>query len=193
MSVANPPILTVHHRFTVEQYNRMIETGVLTQDDRVELLNGEIIDMTPIGNRHAVAVRCLLAHFSPLIQGRAVLSVQDPAILDDWSQPQPDLWLAKYRIDFYAGVGHPKPEDLLLVVEVADSSLKKDQRVKAPLYARAGVTELWIVDLNGQMLTIHRNPADGQYQSIETFKRPAKVACQAFGDLPLDLSLIFPA
>jgi Uma2 family endonuclease len=191
MSLATPPILAPNHRFTVEQYNRLIEVGVLTDEDRVELLDGEIVDMTPIGSSHSIATRYLLEHFCMLSKGRAIVGVQDPTVLNEWSQPQPDFWLAKYRKDRYKPIGHPRSEDLLFVAEVSDSSLKKDQTLKVPLYARAGICEVWVIDVDGKALTVYLNPVDGEYMSIQKYKAPQKVAPTAFPDLPLDLTELF--
>jgi Uma2 family endonuclease len=184
------PIASTLHRFTREQYYRMAETGVLRDEDRVELLNGEVTDMSPIGDRHAAMVRRLLAYFSPLINGRAVVGVQDPVVLDDWSEPQPDVWLAKYRADFYAG--HPTPADLLLVVEVADTSLGKDRRIKIPMYAAAGVPEVWLADLIANLLHVFRDPHAGEYRDIREWNRGETTAPLAFPELLLRVDELFP-
>jgi hypothetical protein len=132
--------------FTVAEYHKMAEAGILSEDDRVELLEGEIVAMSPIGSRHAGTVKRLLDQFIPL-QGarRVILSVQDPIRLGEYSEPQPDLALLRPRADFYAS-SHPGPEDVLLIIEVADQSAAVDREVKVPLYARWGIPEVcwWI-------------------------------------------------
>lgn len=124
----------------------MGEAGILGEDDRLELIDGEIVTMPPIGSRHAGCVKRLNALFGSALAGRVVVSAQDPLVLDDYSEPQPDIVLLRPRPDYYASA-HPRPEDVLLLVEVADSSLDYDEDVKVPRYARAGVQEMWIVDL----------------------------------------------
>ncbi len=124
--------------FTVAEYHRMAEAGVLGEDDRVELLEGEIVQMTPIGSRHAACVARLTHLFVDRLQGRAQVNVQNPVHLSERSEPQPDLALLRPRPDFYARA-HPGPADVLLLVEVAETSSDVDWTVKIPLYAGAGV------------------------------------------------------
>ena len=137
----------VTHRFTAKDLHRLVEAGILREDDRVELLHGEIVDMPPIGPGHAAGVNRLLNVFLPL-QGerKAIISVQNPIHLGEHSEPQPDLALLKPRPDFYAQ-GHPTPQEVLLVVEVMESSAGYDREVKVPLYARFGIPETWLVDV----------------------------------------------
>ncbi|GIX47745.1 MAG: hypothetical protein KatS3mg131_1956 [Candidatus Tectimicrobiota bacterium] len=138
-------------RFTVAEYHKLAEAGILSEDERVELIEGEIVAMAPIGSRHAGAVKRLLDQFIPLQAARRVLlSVQDPIRLGEHSEPQPDVALLRPRPDFYAAE-HPGPEEVLLVVEVAETSAEYDREVKVPLYARFGVPEVWLVDLAGGM------------------------------------------
>src|SRR5580658_8478845 len=139
----------VQHRFSVTEYYRMAETGVLAYDARVELIDGQIIDMPPIGPFHGGVAKFLIRFFESLAEGRWITSVTDPVHLDDHSEPQPDLMLLKPSSDFYRK-RHPRPEDVFLLVEIADTSLMKDQEMKLPLYARAGIVEVWIVNLNEQ-------------------------------------------
>ncbi len=194
MSLATPQNSISAHRFTTERYHRLIDSGALIEDDRVELLNGIIVDMSPIGTRHAAAVRRLNRYLSPLQHNqRAVLGVQDPILLDDWSEPQPDLWLAIYRPDFYEN-DHPTVKGLLLVIEVADSSLEKDTQLKIPLYANANIPEVWLVDVNTNTVFVHRNPGGGQYKDIQTYKRPNdRFAPLAFPDATLAIANLFPS
>jgi Uma2 family endonuclease len=134
--------------FTVAEYHKMAEAGILSEDDRVELLEGEIVAMSPIGSRHAGLVNRLNRLFSQRAGDQVVVSVQNPVRLGGYSEPQPDLALLRPRADFYTS-SHPGPEDVLLAVEVAETSAAVDREVKVPLYARFGVPEVWLVDLAG--------------------------------------------
>ncbi len=154
------------HRLSVADYHRMGEAGVFVPGERTELIEGAIIDMPPIGSRHAGMVRRLDAVFSRFLRERAIVSVQCPVVLGDLSEPQPDVALLHPREDFYAA-GHPGPEDVLLVVEVADTSVDFDRHTKLPLYARHAVPEAWLIDLPGQALEVHRHPEQGAYTRLE--------------------------
>lgn len=149
-------------RFTVDEFQRMGEAGILTRDDRVELIDGDIVRMTPIGHRHASSVRRLNAILSPLVGEAAIIDVQNPLRLGQHAEPQPDLVLLKPKSDFYARA-HPGPADVLLVIEVADTSAEYDRTVKVPLYGRAGIAEVWVVDLADGLVEVYRQPARGQY------------------------------
>lgn len=154
--------------FNVDQYYRLAEAGVLQPDDRVELIDGEIIRMPPIGSPHAARVTRISYLLHDVFQGRAIISVQNPVRLDDFSEPVPDVALLQPREDFYAA-HHPTPEDVLLIVEVSDSTLLTDRNVKVPLYARAEIPEVWLVNLPKQVIEVFSEPAKGQYQKAETF------------------------
>lgn len=151
--------------FTVEEYERMVQANILTAAERVELLNGEIVEMSPIGTRHAACVKRLNQLFSQILNGRALVGVQDPIRLSDSSQPQPDLTLLQPRSDFYA-TAHPQPQDVLLIVEVADASADYDRQVKISLYAQAGIIEVWLVNLAEQYIEVYRQPSVNGYQQI---------------------------
>ncbi len=156
----NDALLT-HHSFTVEEYHRMGEAG-LFEEQRVELLEGNIVDMSPIHAGHAGMVN-LLAHMLRQQLGSAyILTVQNPVSLDRLSEPQPDLAILRYRPDYYQKE-HPEPKDVLLLIEVADTSLDKDRQVKLPLYARAGIPEGWIVNLPEQQLECYTGPTGDGY------------------------------
>ena len=160
-------------RFTVEEYQRMAEAGILGEDDRVELLDGRIVEMMPIGEPHAACVRRLTNLLAERARGRAIVDVQDPVYLDRWSLPQPDVTLLRPRSDFYTS--HPRPEDLLLVVEVADTSLGYDRDEKFPRYAAGGITEAWLVDLEGDRIEVHREPGPEGYARIRSVTRGAEL------------------
>ncbi|MGH2460991.1 MAG: Uma2 family endonuclease [Chloroflexota bacterium] len=166
-------------QFTVSEYYRIAEAGILTEDDRVELIGGEIIQMSPIGRLHAGIVNRLNYLFFKQFGEVAQVSVQNPVHLDEYSEPQPDLTLLVPRPDFYAS-GHPGPGDVLLLVEVADSSLEYDQIVKARLYARAGVREVWLLDLNQGVVTVFRDPTANGYQTIRALGRGESIGALAF-------------
>lgn len=150
------------HRFSVAAYHRMADAGLFGEDDRVELVEGEIIDMAPIGSRHAACVSRLNRLLVNGLGDRAVISVQSPVRLGDLSEPQPDIAVLVPRDDFYAGA-HPGPADVILVVEVADTTLAWDRDVKLPLYAGAGVAETWVIDLTAETVEISAGPGPDGY------------------------------
>ncbi len=156
-----------YRRFTVDDFHRMAETGILTEDDRVELLDGQVLEMAPIGPAHAGCVNRLTRLFTRLTAGSATVSVQNPVVLSARSEPQPDLAILRYREDGYAEA-HPSPGDVLLVVEVADSSSQSDRAVKVPLYAAAGIGEVWLVDLDRRKIEICRDPTREGYRDVCT-------------------------
>jgi Uma2 family endonuclease len=156
--------------FSVDEYDRMIEAGIFTEDDRIELIDGEVVKMSPVGNSHAACVKRSTAIFYQQVAQQVVISVQDPIQLDDYSKPQPDIALLKPRKDFYAQ-SPPTPADVLLLVEVADSSVAYDRGVKIPLYARAGISEVWLVDLPREVIEVYAQPANSVYQSVYEARR----------------------
>ena len=169
--------------FTVEDYHRMAQAGILSEDDRVELIDGEILKMAPIGSRHAGAVKRLLDKFIHLQVGRKVmLSVQDPIRLGEHSEPQPDLTVLKPRPDFYAKA-HPEPADVFLVVEVAETSAAYDRDMKVPLYAEAGVPEVWVVDVAEAGIEVYREAAPEGYRVRQVVRRGQHLAPEAFPHL----------
>jgi Uma2 family endonuclease len=157
-------------RFTVDQYDQMIETGILTEDDRVELIRGEIVPKMPSGPRHAGIIKRLIRLLGPQMLGRAILDAQNPVHLAD-SELEPDVAVLAPNADDYEG-SHPGPRDLFLLFEVADSSLDRDRDEKASLYAENGISEYWIVNLDDDIVLVHRNPQlDGTWASITTHVR----------------------
>ncbi len=163
-----------HYRFTVDEYHRMGEAGILGPDDRVELIDGEIVMMTPIGSRHAACVDRCTHFFTRLVGDRAIVRVQNPIQLDDYSEPEPDISLLRPRDDFYA-TAHPLPGDVLLVVEVADTSIGYDREVKLPLYGSMGILEVWIVDLGRRCIDAYRAPIAGGYAERRTYQVDEKL------------------
>jgi Uma2 family endonuclease len=174
------------YRFTVDQYHRMGEVGILSPECRVELVNGEIFEMSPINPWHAGVVNRLNHRFVTGLGDRAVVHVQNPTIVDRHSEPQPDLMLLKPRDDFYDSA-HPTPEDALLVVEVAETSLAHDRRRKLPLYARTGVREVWIVNRRADAIDVFRDPAPTGYRTEGRWRRGEDVAPAALPDLRLSV------
>lgn len=158
------------HKLSVDVYYRMIDIGVFGKEDRVELIDGEIIDMAPIGQDHAGTVNGLAEALFLAFAGRAIVSVQNPIQLDERSAPQPDFAVLRRRDDFYRTGTRPGPADILLLIEVADSSLRFDRTVKLPLYAKAGIAEVWIVDLQHQVVEVNRAPVDDRYGEVATKK-----------------------
>jgi len=155
----------VRHLFTVEEYERMGEAGLFDEGPRVELVGGEIIEMSPIGRHHAACVNRLTALLTRDLSGRFVVAVQNPMRLDDLSEPQPDVVVLAPRADFYEAF-HPRPEDTLLVIEVADTSLGWDRGIKRARYAAAGVAEVWIVDLGAGMVEVATEPGPSGYAQV---------------------------
>ena len=153
------------HRFTVGDYHRMAEAGILGEDSRVELIRGRIVDMAAIGSAHMVAVNRLTRLLVAAVGDRGVVSVQNPVRLDDLSEPQPDVAVLRPGADDI-GAPIPRASDVLLLIEVADSSLREDRTEKADLYATSGIPEYWIVNLIDQVFEVHREPRDGCYQQV---------------------------
>ena len=162
----------LRRRFTIEEYHRMAETGILGHDDRVELIDGEIVEMSPIASRHSACVARLTHVFFKVVGSRALVWSQAPCVLPPYSEPEPDIMLLRPRADFYEQA-HPRPADILLVVEVSDSSLDYDRGVKLRLYARAGIPEAWIVDVAGEVVEVHREPAATGYRDVRRARRGA--------------------
>ncbi len=146
----------------------MAERGILSLNDRTELIEGEILHMSPIGSRHAACVNRLTAILTNLLNNQAIVSVQNPIQLSHFSEPEPDVALLAPRADFYA-THLPTPADVLMVMEVADTSIEYDRTVKLPLYARSGIPEVWIINLNTNRIEIYTQPAIGEYEIKKEF------------------------
>ncbi len=158
------------HRFTVDEFYRMLDAGIFTEDDRVELIEGDIVTMTPIGARHAACVKRLNALLNRVLGERAIIGVQDPLRLDEKNEVLPDITVLRFRPDFYAEA-HPGPGDVLLVVEVAKTSLAYDREVKVALYARYGVPEYWLVNLQDNVVEVYRRPFAQGYKETLVFAK----------------------
>lgn len=157
-----------HYRFTVEKYHCLGEIGILGPDARVELIDGEVVVKASIGSHHAACVTRLTRLLIRLIADDAIVRVNGPIQLDDYSEPEPDVSLLRPRTDFYA-TAHPLPSDVLLVIEVADTSIGYDREIKLPLYGSMGIVEVWIVDLGRRCIDAYRGPIAGSYAEHRTY------------------------
>ncbi|HEX8177903.1 MAG TPA: Uma2 family endonuclease [Pyrinomonadaceae bacterium] len=175
--------------FTVAEYERMGTAGIFPEGDRVELVEGEIIAMSPVGKRHAACVDALAELLREQLQRRVIIRVQNPIQLDDYSEPQPDIVSLKRREDFYRHA-HPQPADVRLVIEVCDTTLEYDRQIKLPLYARAGIPEVWLVNLVDEQLETYAAPADETYQTTGRVGRGADVQAHAVADLRINTSTV---
>jgi Uma2 family endonuclease len=179
----------LRRKFTVEQYHKMAESEILTEDDRVELIRGEIIEMSPIGTKHAACVRRSSNLLSAKLQGRALIDTQNPVVLNNNSEPQPDVTLLQPREDFYENA-HPQPNDIFLVIEVADTTVKYDREVKIPLYAEDKITEVWLVDINEQCVEVFREPTADGYRNVQKLTRGESLSIQVFPDVMITVDEI---
>ncbi len=168
--------------FTVDEYHRMSEVGILPHNKRFDLIRGEILEMPPAKPPHSGRVNRLTHLFTSRLGESIVLSVQNPSSIDDMSEPVPDLTLLKPRADFYTE-NHPAPSDVLLVIEVSNTSLRFDTKVKAPLYAEAGIREYWVLNIPRNVLEVRSEPADGLYTRHEILKHGQSVSPRAFPEI----------
>jgi len=168
-------------RFSIDEYHQMVETGIISSIDRVELIDGEVIEMSPIGRKHAATVARLDKLWQQRLGNRVLIWVQNPIYLSNTSEPQPDLALLKPRDDFYMSA-LPTPQDILLVVEVADSTISYDREVKMSLYSAAGITEAWLFDLNKQSIEAYTKPGESGYKQIRRFEQGDIFSILAFPD-----------
>ncbi|HLB17276.1 MAG TPA: Uma2 family endonuclease [Burkholderiales bacterium] len=177
-------------KLSADQFERMGQTGILGPDARVELIEGELIEMAPIGSRHAAAVDFLSMHFARLVGDAALVRTQNPLRLADDSEPQPDLMLLRPRADRYRSA-HPRPADVLLLIEVAETTLVFDRETKLPLYAKHGVPEVWILDLDARRLEIHREPGEGGYRRKLERGEAESIAPMALPAAALQVGAVF--
>src|SRR5437763_648781 len=175
--------------FTVEEYERMGEAGIFPPNARLELIEGEIYEMPPIGPPHAGVV----AYLSKLLNrifGDLIVIVQSPVRLNDFSEPQPDVALLRWRDDFYRST-HPTPADVLLVVEVSDTTVETDRKVKVPLYARAGIPEAWLVNIPDERVEIYSDPSGDAYGQVKQFGRGEQAHSPTLKELVVSVGELF--
>lgn len=185
-------VVEVHRKlFTVDVYHRMLESGILSEDDRVELVEGEILEMAAKGSRHSACVKRITDLFYRYARQSAIVSVQDPIRVSANSELEPDVALLRLRDDLYAN-SHPAGNDVLLIVEVSDTTLAYDRGVKLGLYARANILEVWIVNLTGEVIEVYTQPKGSKYQVSEQFRRGDSITAQNVPDLTLDANDIIP-
>lgn len=185
MSVRRSP-----HRFTVPEYDRMIDVGILKEDARVELIHGEIVAKMPIGDAHIATVNRLTKLLVRAAGDAATVSIQNPVRLAD-SEPEPDAALLRPRDDDYAS-GKPGASDILLLIEVAESSLEDDRELKGPLYAENGIAEYWIVNLVDRCLEVHRKPQpNGTYSDVQTLRPGERAEVTALPGVGFDVAALF--
>ena len=175
--------------FTVDEYHRMVDAGILSEEDRVELIEGEIVEMSPMGTRHASCLNRLNAFFSTRVGGAAIVWVQSPIDLLGRSEPEPELTLLRPQVDFYAQ-RHPGADDVLLAIEISDTSTEYDRTVKVPLYARAGIREAWQVVLPEDVIVVHRGPSAGGYRDVRRVGRGERLSPEAFANIELSTDSI---
>ena len=180
--LVTPSFTSNIHKFTVQQYHLMHEAGVFAEGDRYELINGEIREMSPIGIKHAVCMAKTSRLFQINLGDQAIIWTQNPIVLRNNSEPQPDLAILKWRDDFYAGA-LPTPEDILLIIEVADSTISYDREVKAPLYAAAGIPEMWLFDVNKKAIEGYSLPSSSGYKQMRRYEANDTLAMLAFPDV----------
>ena len=177
-------------KFTLEQYHKMIEFGILTEEDRVELIRGEIIEMWPIRTKNATCMDFLNQLLSSKLQDRVLITIQRPVELNHNSETQPDIVLLQPRDDLYV-TAHPQPQDILLLIEVAELTVLYDRQEKIPLYAEANIAEVWLIDINEQIVEVYQQPTVIGYQHIEKFTLEQTLSIQAFPEINITVSEIF--
>lgn len=186
---ANPE--PVRYRLSIDDYERLGEAGIFPPDSRVELIDGDLIDMPPIGTQHASTVNRLIRLLVLRVGDRAIVSPGNPVLLPPWSMPQPDLMLLRPRRDEYS-TRHPDAGDVLLAIEVGDSSIRFDLGKKARVYAADGIAEYWVVDVRARRLHVHRDPSGGSWNDVRTLDSPFSVAPLALPELKVEANELWP-
>ena len=183
------PAANVQHKLTVSDYYRMGDAGILHEDDRIELIDGDLIEMSPIGSHHAGIVGRLTKVLTIMAGDQAVVWPQNPLHLGTYSEPQPDVMVLKPRPDDYIDA-LPEPADVIVLIEVADSSINYDRKTKLPLYARNGVREVWIIDLNTRQLERYTQPGETGYGYCEIMDKTATISPVGLPGVVIDLRRI---
>ena len=177
--------------FTVHDYHRMVDAGILSEDDRVELIGGEILSMSPIGPRHNAAARRATHALVRIVGDRAIVGVQGSVRLDEYDEPQPDIVLLRPKDDFYAS-RHAGPTDIFLIIEIADSSLGFDRTIKMRLYAQTAIPEYWVADVANECLFAHSDLHESTYRSILRFQRGDTIAPQLLSECRIPIDVLLP-
>lgn len=179
------------HRITLDEYHRMVAAAVFEPDSRVELINGELIEMPPIDPPHAYTVDQLIALFITRLAGRARIRCQNPASLPPDSEPQPDLVVARHVQAEYRD-RHPSPDEILLAIEVSRTTLRLDRKIKIPMFARSGIPEVWLLNLIDEEITVYREPIGAWYGSVGNYRGEDTISPLAFPDVAFTVSELLP-
>lgn len=182
----NAEVKVNRHKFKVDDYLRIVELGVMGEDTRVELIWGELVEMSPINIAHTSTNKRLISLLTSQLGKRIVLGVQDPVQIGEDSLPLPDISVLKPRVDFYSE-RQPGPDDILFFIEVADSSLRFDQRVKAKLYGAASIADYWIINLPERQIEVYREPQPDGYRTVTRYKPGESISPLAFPDASLNV------
>ena len=188
---SSPSAAPTRRRFTVAEYHAMAEAGILASDERVELLDGDVIVMPPINEWHASRVGRFTNTLPPQFQGQAIVWVQNPVRLDDASEPEPDVMLLRWRDDFYES-GHPGPADVLLLIEVSDTTVDYDRGAKLAAYAAADIPEVWIASRRDRRIESYADPVGDEYATVRYYGAGESISPQAFPDVDLQVDQIIP-
>jgi len=178
----------VQLRFTVDEYYKMIELGILKDYEKAEIIEGELIKKMTVGDKHAAIVNFLTKFFVQNVSDDILVSVQNPVRLTEYNEPEPDIMLADLRK--FDGNRHPRPEEVILIIEVSDSTVKYDRDKKLPLYAGAEIAEVWIINLPNEIVEVHTKPNVGLYQSVKIFRRGETVQSEVLPDLSLQVDSV---
>jgi len=186
---ARASTLSKRRRFNVDEYYKMAEAGILKPDERVELIEGVVVTMSPVGRKHFGGVFYLCHYLTLAFQKRAGVVAQSPLQLGERSEPEPDIAVYKWNEDFFRTI-KPSPTDVYFLIEVMDSSAKHDRGRKLRLYARHNIPELWLVDLQNEWIEIHRRPSGETFREKRTVTRGETLSPEAFPDIVLEVNAI---
>lgn len=182
----SPPALK---RFRAEDFRKMTEVGILPEESGWEVIDGYLIDKMSIGSNHAGTVKVLSEMLRDSTRNEAIVSVQDPIHIDDYNEPEPDIALLKRRSDFYRK-SHPTPQDVLLLVEVSDSTIEYDRAIKKTLYAEAGILEYWLVNLQNNTVEVYSQPKNGNFRLARILEPGETIEAAAIENLTLKVDEI---
>ncbi len=183
MPITDMPLAQIN----TDTYHAMVSAGIFSEDDKIELINGYLIKKMSIGSKHTSVVKLLNRFLMKALGDQAIIGVQDPVTLTEFSEPEPDVSVMRFRPDCYANA-HPTPNDILLLIEVADTSLAFDRNAKIPLYAAADIPEAWLVDLIANEITVFRKPEGAVYQESEVFKTSQTIPLPGFAGAGIAVS-----